>query len=747
MNSKKRFRSAPTNSRFAGLGKRIYRYRIWILVIWIFITVISLASAPLLEKSLQEVKVVDETGEAERTEQLLQQEFSVDPNALTLVFQQSGAASSASIRMETAIETTLNSIRDLPQVEQVSGPNERPDYRSPGGQVQYSIIELKSQGNLSSEIAQIEQVLAQNSAQTVKTYLTGKPVIDREVQRISKADLRRVELWVLPITLGVLILVFGSVVAAAMPVAIGIVAVSVTLGLLYVVSLRLSVSVFALNLTSMLGLGLGIDYALLIVKRFQQELRTQPVEQAVSTTVETAGRAVFFSGLTVCISLFGLMLFPIRLLQSLGIAGAIVVSFSVLSALTLLPALLSIVGHKIHYGSVFSVADKTQTFWRRIARVVIRHSVLAAAVVLLIVAGLTAPFFTANYGVGNADILPPANSARAGVEVLDNAFGPGETAPILLAVQTESSDDILSPEHIATLYSFVSRLQRDPRVDGVQSLVNLDPKLNLEGYQQLYSRSSLSASPEVAAIARQLSHDSTTLVVVKSGQGSHEKASRELVRDLRGADLTGLKVQVGGQTASELDTIAAIQRRLPMVLTVIGVVTFIVLGFLLNSIVLPLKAIVMNLLSMGASFGALVFIFQRGNFQTVLRFMPVGYLDVLLPVVLFCVLFGLSMDYEVFLLTRIKETYDSLRFGPMSPDENNTASVISGLEQTGQLITSAALLVILVTSAFAFTSLIFVKALGLGIAIAIAVDATLIRVIFVPATMKLMGKWNWWTPW
>ena len=750
MNYKKSPTQTDSNTFFSRLGGYIYRYRIQALVIWGLFTLVSLFSAPLLENALQEVKVVDRTGEANRAEQLIQRSFDVNPDALTVVFQQAPELASGAAKAE--IEATLSSIRRLPNVENITTSTERPDYASADGRTQYSLVDLRSPD--SDTIDEIEQIIEARSDSQLAVYLTGKPAIDAAVQSISKADLRRVEFSVLPITLVVLILVFGSVVAAAMPIAMGLVTVSVTLGLLYLISQRLSVSVFALNLTSMLGLGLGIDYALLIVNRFQKELRSSPggaahsVEWAIRITSDTAGRAIFFSGITVCISLFGLVLFPIRLLQSLGIAGAIVVSLSVLTALTLLPALLGVVGHNIHYGSLFSVADRQQKFWGKIARVVIRRSLVSAALVLMIVAGLTAPFFSAKFGVGSADVLPMSTPAREGVNAIDAAFTPGETSPILLAVRPRLvNEDLLSPQHIAALYGFVNRFQNDPRVASIQSIVNLDPALSLRNYQQLYANPGQIPLPAVAAAFNQLTSESTTLVTVKSNADEHDESTRSLVRDLRSAELDNLKVQVAGQTASELDTIAAIERRLPLVLAVIMVATFITLSLLLQSLILPIKAIFANLLSMGASFGALVFIFQWGHFRRLLNFQPVGYIDVLLPVVLFCVLFGLSMDYEVFLLTRIKETFDELRENGTSLNKNNTASVIIGLEQTGQLITSAALLVIIVTSAFAFTSLIFVKALGLGIAIAIAIDTTLIRIILVPATMKLMGKWNWWTPW
>lgn len=726
-------------SLFARLGGLIYHNRAWAIIVWGLLTIISLALTPLLENALQETGVVDETGVAYRTQQLLQQELKLDPDALTLVFQRS--QNSDADTAQRKVGQTLNSIRDLPAVSKVISADEHPEYQSTDGQTQYSMIQLRvKEHELVPAINQIERVLTQHPPQQVRTFLTGKPAINREVQRIGKADLSRVELWVLPIMLVVLVVVFGSIVSATMPIAMGIITVSVTLGLLYFVTLKLSVSVFALNLTSMLGLGLGIDYSLLMVNRFQQELRSRSVKQAIIETLDTAGKAVFFSGLTVCIGLVGLMLFPVRLLQSLGIAGAIVVALSVTTALTLLPALLSIIGHRIHYGSIFPVTTRQQERWSKIARTVIRHSVIAVTLVLLIVAGLTAPFFAARFGVGNADTLPKSVSARAGVEVLNQAFGLGETAPILLAIQSKTlGDSILSKHHIATLYKFVTDLQTDSRIANVQSLVNLEPNLTLDDYQQLYRNPTNLPAPKIAAAVEQLSHDSTTLVVVKSRTAIHDAASRSLVQDLRGLRLEGLQIQVAGQTASELDTLTAIEQRLPLVITIIMVATFIVLSVLLNSVILPLKAIVMNLFSMGASFGALVFIFQWGNFQTLLKFTPVGYLDILLPLVLFCVLFGLSMDYEVFLLTRIKEAYDC--------SGDNATSIVAGLEQTGQIITSAALLIIIVTSAFAFTSLIFVKALGLGVAIAIAIDATLIRAILVPATMHLMGKWNWWSPW
>jgi RND superfamily putative drug exporter len=690
---------------------------------------------PQLDRALKGTGTAYEAGAAHQAEQLLKKELNVDANALTIVFQTTQPTVSAG----APIEPILTEIRRLSGISSVISASDRPAYRTADGRTQYAIVNLKSSD---SEVAllleQVQQVLTRNQTEGWRTFLTGKPVVDSEAQKISKDDLSRAELIALPLTLVALLLVFGSVVAAGMPVAMGAVTVSVTLGLLYLISFTSSVSIFALNITSMLGLGLGIDYSLLIVSRFREELATSPVEQAIVRTVDTAGRAVFFSGLTVCIGLVCLLMFPIVLLQSLGIAGSLVVVLSVAAALTLLPALMGMVGHRINWGRRQGQTTGNRDFWGAIARFVIRHSLAAIVIVLMIVAGLTSPFLSARFGLGDANILPNATPAREAVTVLNQTFGAGETTPILLAVRAPANSPILSAAHTETLYNFVQQLQKDPRVARVNSLFNLDPRLNLPAYQQLYQNPAAIPLPNVAAAVQQLSNNATTLIAVTSRAASNDADSRNLVKELRTVALKDLTVDVGGQTASELDTIQVVYDRFPVVLVAMMTVTFLVLCVLLNSIVLPLKAIAMNLLSIGASFGALVFIFQEGNFQTWLNFTAVGYLDVLLPVVLFCVLFGLSMDYEVFLLSRMKEAYDHCG--------NNSESVVEGLRQTGGIITSAALLMIIVTGAFALTSIIFVKALGLGIAIAVLIDTSLIRAIFVPAAMQLMGKWNWWAP-
>jgi putative drug exporter of the RND superfamily len=721
---------------FTRFGQGVSRYPAWILGIWVTLMVISLALTPALEKSLRGVGMTYEDSAARQTEQQLQRELGVPIDPLTLVFQTTDRS------LQTPeIEAILDRVQRTEGVKSVERTATHPEFRSADGRTQYNLVSLVPDAEPTAAIERIAENLRRDVPADLQVLLTGRALVDREAQRISKADLGRAELVALPLTLITLLFVFGSMVAAALPIVMGLLSVSVTFGLLYVIAQQMPMSVLAINFASMLGLGLGIDYSLLMVNRFREERQHRSKSEAIVRTVATAGEAVFVSGITVCISLACLMLFPISLLRSISVAGSIVVLLSVFVALTVLPALLMLLGDRLNWRDRRSVNQRFD-FWSTIARNVTQRSVLSLVGVMLVITVLTAPFLRAEFGLGDASILPPTVAARSGVEVLQKAFGPGETAPIFLAISTTKlGDRILSTDGINRLHALTEKLQADRRIKRVSSLFNLPLPPNapaLAQYQQLYTPGFPLPAP-IAAAVKSLSNETTTLMVLTSQTDSHSPESHQLVKELRQLDLGGFQVQVGGQTATEIDTIAAVAQKFPLILTATMGITFVVLCLLFQSVVLPLKAIVMNFLSIGASFGALVFVFQEGHLSQWLHFQPLGYLDILLPLVLFGVVFGLSMDYEVFLLTRIKEIYDECG--------DNSRSVIEGLAHTGSIITNAAVLMIIVTGAFALTSIIFMKALGLGIALAILVDATLIRVILVPSTMHLMGKWNWWTPW
>ena len=579
--------------------------------------------------------------------------------------------------------------------------------------------------------------------------LAGGPAFYGDVQSVSEADLRRSEVISLPLAALALLFVFGSAVAAGVPLIVGGTAVVVALAGIFLVGSVMPMSIFVLNLATLLGLGLGVDYSLLLTSRFREELARRPagpdrVAEAVRVTVATAGRAVFFSGLTVLLGLLGLVLFEFMILRSVGIAGAIVVGLAVLSALTLLPAILAIVGERIDR---FSIRTRATGGPRRRPVGTARPpgdapSGRGAGPDAAVPAGprVAVPARPVQRP-GRLDPAARACPSRAAFDRLAADFGEGEFAPLVLAIRT--TGDATSPENLATLYDYSRRLAADPRITRVESLVDADPRLTLGQYRLLYGDPNGPRDRYLATALAATTKGDLTAFTVYTPYGPNRDEGRGLVADLRSptgplAAPAGTTVLVGGGAADVTDVVGRVAADFPRTALFIIVTTYLVLFALLRSVVLPAKALVMNTLSIVASFGALVWIFQDGNLSSILGFQPLGFVETTQPVILFCVLFGLSMDYEVFLLSRMKEVWD--RTG------DNTEAVARGLERSGRIVTSAALIVVLVAGSFAFADIVLIKALGVGMAIAVALDATVVRALLVPATMRLLGKWNWWMP-
>ncbi|HVF07934.1 MAG TPA: MMPL family transporter, partial [Actinomycetota bacterium] len=467
------------------------------------------------------------------------------------------------------------------------------------------------------------------------------------------------------------------------------------------------------------------------------------VAEAVRITVATAGRAVFFSGLTVLLGLLGLVLFEFMILRSVGIAGAVVVGFAVLAALTLLPALLALFGEHLDRLAIRRVTMRpaAEGPWARLARRVMRRplAVLIPTLALLLVLG--SPFLHVRFNSPDASILPAELPSRAAFDRLRDAFGEGEFAPIAVALRTEGQ--ATSPDNLAALYDYTRRLAADPRITRVDSLVDVDPRMTLSQYQLLYADPNGPRDRFVATALRATTKDDLTAITITTPFGPNRDEGRALVGDLRANDgplaaPPGMSVLVGGGAADVTDVVDGVAADFPRTALFIIVTTYVVLFALLRSVVLPAKALLLNALSLTASFGALVWIFQDGNLSALLGFQPVGFVETTQPVILFCVLFGLSMDYEVFLLSRMKEVWDTTG--------DNTEAVARGLERSGRIVTSAALIVVVVAGSFAFADIVLIKALGLGVAIAVALDATVVRALLVPSTMKLLGRGNWWMP-
>ncbi|HEY0701045.1 MAG TPA: MMPL family transporter, partial [Micromonospora sp.] len=526
-----------------------------------------------------------------------------------------------------------------------------------------------------------------------------------------------------PVTLVVLILVFGSVVAALLPLALAVVIMLGTILTLRIMTEFTSVSVFAMQITIGLGLGLAIDYSLLIISRYREELATgAEVSAAIVTSLRTAGRSVLFSALVVALSLSGLLLFPFYFLRSFAYAGIPVTLLAAVGSLTVLPALLALLGKRIDKLRVRKprAARPMHTgFWYRLGTGVMRRPLVVMLLGVAILGVLGSPFLNLRITLPDERVMPrSAESAQVGEE-LKTAFDQREFHPLTVYVEGVGTSRAAD---IGTYAQQLSGLDGVRRVDSVAGS---------------FADGNLVAPPGPAA-QRYAVADATYLTVVAEATDPLSDDAQDLVRDIRAAD-SPAPVKVSGNGAELVDSRASLVDSMPWAFGVVVVSLFVMLFLLTGSVVMPVKALILNTLSLSATFGALVWIFQDGNLKELFGdFIVTGGIIWTVPLLLFCITFGLSMDYEVFLLSRIKEEYDH--------SGDNTGAVAAGLERTGRLITAAALLIAIVFLAFASSGITSVKEIGLGMALAVLVDATIIRALLVPAFMRLMGRANWWAP-
>src|SRR5690348_3017401 len=544
------------------------------------------------------------------------------------------------------------------------------------------------------------------AASGVTARVGGTVPMEAAINSEVTANIAKAELFSMPVLLILLLVIFGSLVAAALPVAIGGIAILGSFTVLRLLTMATTVSVYSVNITTILGLGLGIDYGLFMVTRFREELHRQPtVEQAVARTVATAGRTVAVSGITVAVALTSLMLFPDNFLRSMGYGGVATVAVDMLAALIVLPALLAVLGPKVNALRIRRnvhrpVRDEGSGAWYRLAHSVMRRPAVYATVIVIGLLALGAPFLRISWGGTDARTLPAASTVRQVSEALDSQFPVNSTAPVEALVTGARAADP------AGLTAYLHRIDAIPGVTGAQ----------VTGIKGATARIDIGYRPAPV-----------------SG------AARHIVTQIRAlTPPAGTAVLVGGTTASLVDELASLGSVLPWMALLVVVSTFVLMFLAFGSVVRPVKAIVMNVLSLSATFGVVVWIFQWGHLSGLLQFTPTGSIDPTMPILMLAIIFGLSMDYEVFLLSRIRERYDQTG--------DNAASVAAGLQRTGGVITSLALLLIIVVGAFSASGITFIKLMGVGMIVALLVDATIIRVLLVPATMRLLGQANWWAP-
>ena len=578
--------------------------------------------------------------------------------------------------------------------------------------------------------------------------VTGRAPLDLDVRTTTAEDASRNERTLIPITLGLLILAFGALVAALLPIVVGVMAIAIALAAVGVMAQTMPMSVFVLNMISMIGLGVGIDYSLLVVTRFREEMGNGlgPSDAAVRT-FQTAGHAVMTSGMTVVVGFAALLLTPLTETRSVGMAGLIVVAIAVLLSTTLLPAVLSILGRSIDrprwLARRLAWYHRPQ-IWEKWARSLSRHPFRALALGGGAIALLTAPILMMKVGLPSRSWWPVQTEAGAGVATLERMGVSGYIQPVRMLVDFGDSS-ATTARSLRALRRLSDTLRADPRVVDVKSLVDISPGSGILEYSLLYSEPDTVRARYPDFLDAYLSRDGrATLIDVILRDTTSLTTAMDVVRDVRGVvadtsirQLRGATVHVGGYVAGAVDFQEILLRRFPLIVALILGVTAVMLAFVFRSVLVPIKAVLLNSLSVAATFGLIVLVFQKGIGGQVFGIDgATSAIYVMVPVLVFAVVFGLSMDYEVFLLARIKEAYD--RTG------QNTLATREGLSATASVITSAALIMIAVFGIFAFARILLVQFVGFGLAVAVLLDATIIRMVLVPSIMQIAGEWNWW---
>ena len=714
---------------FERVGVRLFAHRKRVLIVGLVLLVLGGLWGGSVSKHLSSGGYYDPHSESVQAGNDIEHKLDVPTQDAIVLFTSQQPVSDPTV--QHAIESALAS---LPRAQVPSyttyWTSHRPQQLSTNGRATYVTLSLtgKTDATLESSLAVARSTLANAALPGITVQYGGTVTLNKEISGQVGTDLRRAELVSLPIVLVLLIIIFGSLVSAGLPLAVGILAIVGASAVLRVLTTFVSVSVFALNLVTVLGLGLAVDYALFVVSRFREELDRQPsVQRALTRTMATAGRTIAFSGVTIAASLASLTLYPETFLRSMGYGGVAVVLLDVVAATTVLPALLAILGHRVNslrlpvpWVKKSTKADAEQSAsvedasdavaetggWYRLAHSVMRRPLVYTVGIVALLAVMGAPFLNVVFGGYTSRVLPVTAPGRVVSDTLARDFPSNATNPIQVVVE--------GVQNQAAIPAYVTQLGS---VHGA-------------------------AGAAVAAVQG----DNVLVQVAFNGDPISGTARATLARVRAVPPPAGAHVLVGGFTAFLVDQLGSIGHVLPWMLGVMIVAMLVLLFLAFGSFVLPVKAVAMNALSIGASFGAVTWIFQSGHLSNLFGFSKLGYLDATDPILMLAVVFGLSMDYEVFLLSRIREEWDASASSGESPDARNRLAVAHGLQRSGRIITSAALLLVIVVGAFATSEVTTLKLLGFGMALAIFVDATIVRAMLVPAVMRLLGATNWWAP-
>ncbi|WP_079525475.1 MMPL family transporter [Halobacillus hunanensis] len=703
--------------KFASLIVRSYKL---LITFWI-IAAIGMGYFAIQLPSLLEGDGFRTDGEYEKVENILQEEFDFPASTLLVLFEQGADESDESFR--STISNKLTELDDLPNVSSVQSPLE--DESMQKDDLAYAALHFDDESlNMSQVIKDVKNTIGTQEGITV----TGAPVISEDINKASQKDLKRAELIGLPFALLILLIAFGTVVASLLPLIIGGITIVIGFGVLAIVGQQMELSIFILNIAPMIGLALSIDFALLFINRYKEELQKQDKAAALVTTIETAGRSILFSALCVFIGLAAMSVIRVDIFTNIAIGGTVVITAAVLSSITLLPSLLYVLGTRIHKWRIIPSEKDTTPRWRKFGRVVMKHPVIIAMVSFIILLIGVIPVTNMNLTIPTITALPESYDSRAAYEQIDAEFMEESQSTAYVVAQREGG--WLEKDGLKQMEQLQEKLQEPDIVNSVQTL---------------YSESDIESADKLAAAldrpqtreqldpaVEQFIEGDQLMIPVQLSVTANSNEAQDLLYEWSNSDWE-VSTMFGGQPKFNQEIYTEIFDKIGITLAIILISTFIILTIAFKSVVIPLKAILMNVIGLSSTFGILVWLFQGGHLG-----MNETDISLILPVIVFSLVFGLSMDYEVFLISRIQEFYQKTG--------DNTKATIEGLATTSKIITSAALIMIVITGAFAFTGVVPVKQIGVGIAIAIFIDATIIRLLLVPSLMKMLGDWNWWLP-
>ncbi|MFV0821571.1 MMPL family transporter [Tatlockia micdadei] len=727
-------------SAFYRLGKLIYHFRWPIIGLWILLSVTCLPFMTHITEPFKITGFFSEKSKSEQVKRYLNKELNYNNYNKLFIIYTSKNLLATSVNYTNKVKKSLSGIKNFPLKTIIIYPNENKKQISKDKHTSYVVVIIKSQNQVSDKLLNDLKSLIK-TPKNMTIQIGGEPIFIDDVNKQTQTDLYKADFIATPISLITLILVFGTLISALLPIILGGGSALVILTVLYLFGHFFSLSVFTLNIALLLGLCLSLDYALFVISRFRDELKNRlTVVEAVAVTQATAGKAILFSGFAVFASLSALLLFPINILFSIAIGGLTAVFIAVLMAIILLPVILSVLGQRIDLLSIrlFKKSRVSFNFWHWLAEKVVHRPILYFFSILGFLLLLGYPFISAKFGVSDFHIFPNQSEHRVFFNNYENKFDINELTPILVLLQAEHNR-ILSKNNIKKIYDLAHQLEDDDLIKKVISVVNTDSSLTQYQYYSLYNFHKGLISQGVKKLLETTTRHYLTVMTIISRYSADSPQTRSLINKLQSMPIKkGINKQLTGTPVSNIDLLNCISQILPYAILWIMVSSYVILLILLRSVILPLKAILMNILSLCACYGALVMVFQEGYLHSLLNFEPQGFLDISLLVIIFCALFGFSMDYEVFLLTRIKESYEL--YG------DNKASIIFGIEKSSKIITSAAIIVMCICFSFLVADILIVKAFGLGIAVAIFVDAFLIRTFLVPATMILLKQFNWYLP-